>query len=76
MNSEIEKLKLIEWIIKLKDDSVVEKLKMLKEHQKQTDWWDEITEEEKASIEKGLGDIKAGKVIPHNKVKKEYEKWL
>lgn len=76
MNGEIEKLKLIEWIIRLKDDSIVEKLKMLKEHQKQTDWWDEITEEEKASIEKGLEDIKAGRVIPHDKVKKEYEKWL
>lgn len=40
------------------------------------DWWDEISQEEKSSIEKDLADIKAGRVIPHSKVKKIYAKWL
>ncbi|MDZ7625471.1 MAG: hypothetical protein U5J96_13640 [Ignavibacteriaceae bacterium] len=34
------------------------------------DWWDEISETEKASIERGLEDVKAGRIIPHEKVKK------
>lgn len=40
------------------------------------DWWDEISETEKASIERGLEDVKAGRIIPHEKVKKMYQKWL
>jgi predicted transcriptional regulator len=41
-----------------------------------TDWWDEISEAEKSSILRGLEDIKAGRVVPHEKVKKLYLKWL
>jgi len=76
MNIESEKRKLIEWITGLQDDSILEKIKMLKNRQSQKDWWNEITDEEKASIEKGLEDVKAGRIIPHEKVKQEYEKRL
>ena len=76
MNLESEKLKLIKWITGLSDDSMIERIKMLKNKGLQKDWWNEITEEEKAAIEKGLEDVKAGRVIPHAKVKREYEKWL
>jgi len=38
---------------------------------------DDIWEkEEKESIEKGLADAEAGKINPHAKAKKLYEKWL
>jgi len=76
MNIESEKLKLIDWITNLRDDSIIERIKMLKENQPGTDWWDEITEEERAAIEKGLEDVKAGRLIPHEKVKEEYAKRL
>ena len=76
MNIEREKLKLIEWIANLKDDSIIERIKILKENQLVRDWWDEISEEEKTAIEKGLEDIKAGRVIPQKDVRKEYAKWL
>jgi predicted transcriptional regulator len=76
MSIENEKLKLIEWIKNIRDDSTIEKIKMLKDKSAETDWWDEISEEEKASIEKGLADIKEGRVIPHSEVKKKYAKWL
>jgi len=76
MNIEREKLKLIEWISNLKDDSIIERIKILKENQLVRDWWDEISEEEKTAIEKGLEDIKAGRVIPQKDVRKEYAKWL
>jgi len=76
MNHEIEKQKIIEWIKGLNDPSLIEKLRLIKENKLPTDWWDEISEEEKLSIERGLEDIRSGRIIPHDQVKKYYEKWL
>jgi hypothetical protein len=53
-----------------------EKFKTQKSKCNDADWWDEISEVEKASILRGLEDIKAGRVVPHEKVKKMYQKWL
>jgi predicted transcriptional regulator len=76
MNLDSEKVKIINWIASLTDESMIAKIKLLKDHPTETDWWDEISEAEKASIERGLEDIKAGRVIDHSEVKKLYEKWL
>ena len=40
--------------------------------------WEEVEERIRflAAIEKGRDDIKSGKVIPHEEVKKNLEKWL
>ena len=76
LNIEKEKLAIIKWVKSLKDDSAIEKLRMLREHPRKLDWWDEITREEKTAIDKGLAEIKAGRVRPHKDAKKLYEKWL
>ncbi|HMN48086.1 MAG TPA: hypothetical protein PKD67_03030 [Ignavibacteriaceae bacterium] len=76
MNLDSEKIKIIDWIANTKDESIIARIKLLKDHSRETDWWDEISEAEKASIERGLEDIKAGRVIDHSEVKKLYEKWL
>jgi predicted transcriptional regulator len=76
MNLDSEKVKIINWIASLTDESMIVKIKLLKDYPTETDWWDEISEAEKASIERGLEDIKAGRVIDHSEVKKLYEKWL
>lgn len=76
LNVEKEKLEIIKWVTGLKDNTAIEKLKMLREKPKNADWWGEITDEEKAAIDKGLEDIKAGRVKPHREAKKLYEKWL
>jgi hypothetical protein len=76
MNLDSEKLKIINWIASLSDESIIYKLKLLKEQDKNTDWWDEISEAEKASIKRGLEDAKAGRVVPHEEVRKKYEKYL
>lgn len=75
-NTETQKLEIIKWVIDLKDETTLERLKSLKNNVANADWWDEITEAEKASIERGLADIRAGRVTPHKKVKKLYAKWL
>lgn len=76
MNLDSEKLKIINWISNLSDESIIYKLKLLREQEKNTDWWDEISEAEKASIKRGLEDAKAGRVVPHEEVRKKYDQWL
>jgi predicted transcriptional regulator len=40
--------------------------------------WEEIEERVRflAGIDKGLADIKAGKVVPHKEVKESLKEWL
>jgi len=75
-NIEKEKLEIIKWITTLKDDSSIEKLKMLRTTTRSEDWWLETSDEEKAAIDKGLADISAGRLKPHKVAKKIYAKWL
>ena len=76
LNVEKEKLEIIKWVTSLKDDTAIERLRMLRVNPRKLDWWNEITDEEKTAIDKGLADIKAGRVKPHKEAKKLYEKWL
>jgi predicted transcriptional regulator len=76
LSIEKEKLKIIKWVTNLKDTTSIERLKMLRESPRKSDWWNEISKEEKAAIDAGLADIKAGRVKPHTEAKKLYEKWL
>lgn len=72
---ESKKLALIQWLTSLNDVSMIDKILELK--QKETkDWWNEISNEEKESIEKGLSDAESGKLKPHSEIRKKYEKWL
>ena len=76
LSVEKEKLEIIKWVTGLKDGDAIEKLRMLRASPKKLEWWNEITDEEKAAIDKGLEDIKAGRVKPHKEAKKLYAKWL
>ncbi len=70
-----KKIKLIQWLSTLNDQSIIEKIMRLREDEK-SDWWDEISEAEKNSIEKGIKDANEGKVKSHTEIRKSYEKWL
>lgn len=77
MNIQTEKLGLIEWISKLNDISIIEKLKSIKEdYSKSKDWWDTLKKEELESIERGLKDLEEGKIHSHETARKVYEKYL
>ncbi|NBP70616.1 MAG: hypothetical protein EBR30_11485 [Cytophagia bacterium] len=76
INIEKDKLEIIKWVTTLKDEASIERLKMLKDSRLKTDWWDQVSDEEISAIDKGLADIKAGRIKPHKEVKKLYEKWL
>ncbi|MGD9992676.1 MAG: hypothetical protein AB7S69_05200 [Salinivirgaceae bacterium] len=77
MNIQAEKLGLIEWIAKLNDSSVIEKIKRIHDDYTNTaDWWDDISTAEKDSIDRGLKNISEGKVHSHETARKIYEKYL
>lgn len=74
MKLDSEKLEIINWIVSLSDESIIHKIKLLKEQDKNIDWWDEISEAEKASIKRGLKDVKAGRVVSHKEAIKRIQR--
>ncbi len=70
-----KKLELIQWLSSLEDTIIIEKLFQFKKTEIK-DWWEEITDEENASIQKGIKDADNNKLNPHSSARKIYEKWL
>jgi thiamine pyrophosphate-dependent acetolactate synthase large subunit-like protein len=70
-----KKIELIQWLSTLNNEIIIDKLMELRESEK-TDWWNEISEGEKESIEKGIEDANSGNLKPQSEVRKLYEKWL
>lgn len=61
-----------------KAEFLMELLRSLKfvKVKKTGDWYDELSEEAKKSIDEGLDDIKNGRVYPHDEVMAEARKKL
>ena len=76
MNIQNAKIDLIQWLTTIEDKFIIQKIVEIKRAQSKNDWWNEMSEDEKNSIEKGLSDSKAGKVSSHSEARKIYEKWL
>jgi len=75
VNIQNAKIELIQWLTTLDDKVIIEKIMEFKKS-KTKDWWEEITEAEKNSIEKGIKDAEQGKLNPQSEAHKVYEKWL
>jgi len=74
MNIQAEKLDLIKWLADVTEPSVIKSFIALKNGQT-ADWWDIISEEEKAEIEEGLAEAERGEVFSHEEVMSKYQKW-
>ena len=73
MGHDALKLELIEWLTHLDDDDTITYLKIVKDSsEKGSDWWQDLTSDQKRGIERGLRDIDASRVTPHDQVKKKY----
>lgn len=73
MGHEAIKLELIEWLTKLTDDETISYLKAVKDSRSiDHDWWNDLTQDQKASIERGIRDIENGNIVSHEDVKKKY----
>lgn len=69
MNLQAKKLELVQLIINTEKPSILQKVEDV--FKKKADWWDEISEDERKSIEKGLAEADRGELIPHEQVMKE-----
>lgn len=74
-NIQNKKLELIQWLSTLNDELLIEKLMALREKEKM-DWWEEISQDEKNSIQKGIDEANSGNLKSHSEARKIYEKWL
>ncbi len=73
MGYEALKLELIEWLTKLDDKETISYLKIVKDaNSSHSGWWDDLTENQKEGIERGLKDVDQGRTTAHEEVKKKY----
>ena len=73
MGHEAIKLELIQWLTKLEDDETLNYLKIVKDsNELQQDWWNDLSEEQKSGITRGLKDVDEGRVHPHSDIKLKY----
>jgi predicted transcriptional regulator len=72
---EQKKLELIQWVAETSEEYLIDRMLEMK-NEPNKDWWDEISEEEKAAIEAGLADEQAGNFMSHEEARKSWEKWL
>ncbi|RCS28215.1 hypothetical protein DUT90_01130 [Polaribacter sp. WD7] len=75
VNIQKAKIDLIQWLTTIEDSSVIQKIMELRNTENK-DWWNEISDIEKKSIELGISDADNGNLKPHSEAKKIYEKWL
>lgn len=58
------------------DEKTVKMIYAMLEVDAQNDWWDNLPEPVKDSINRALKDVEHGKVTNNKEVMKKYEKWL
>ena len=75
INIQNAKIELIQWLTTLEDSSLIQKIMDLRKNESK-DWWNEVSDAEKKSIEKGLSDADNGKLKPNSDAEKIYGKWL
>ncbi len=73
MSIEAQKIRLIERIIQVVDPSVIDQINAILE-QDENDFYDELTDEQKASARRGLSQVASGETIPHTEAKKTYQR--
>ena len=72
MTAATQKLELMQWLANLENKQTLQALFFYKDLQQKTDWWDELSEQQLAEINKGISDIKAGRTVPSSEVWKKY----
>jgi predicted transcriptional regulator len=74
MDIQVEKLNLIRWLTEVQEPAVIEQFIALKNEQ-QKDWWDQISDDERIEIDKGLAEADNGDILSHEEVMAKYQKW-
>lgn len=73
MGHDAIKLELISWLTKLEDNETLNYLKVVKDSfDSETDWWQDLSDEQKSGIVRGLNDIDAGRIHSHSDIQLKY----
>ena len=71
MDLKAKKLELVRLILNTKKPDALAKVEALLKKESDSDWWDEIDEDERKAIDEGLTEADRGELIPHEEVMKE-----
>jgi hypothetical protein len=74
MNLESRKINIISWVSHLQDESMLSRIEELQKQKE--DWWNLISDEEKAEIEEGMKQADRGELKSTEEVFSKYKKWL
>jgi len=74
MNIETTKIELMHLLLQTQKESVLEKIKSIFEKE-QTDWWNDLNEEEKKEMKEGLSQADNGDYISNESVMNSFDKW-
>lgn len=74
MNLQAEKIELAKQLFDIKSKVVLNQIKALLIAHK-TDLWDELSEEQKASIKKAKTQLLNGEGVSHKEAMKNFKKW-
>ncbi|MFH7016686.1 hypothetical protein [Flavobacterium sp. FlaQc-47] len=74
MNLETRKYQFIQELVKVEDERILEKLELVLKAN-QSDWFDELSDSEKAEIHIGLDQAEKGEFTSHEDVMKRFTKW-
>lgn len=64
--------KVIEWISKPENEDLLEIIKLLKEDSELKDWYDDLENHEKKSLEKGRNDHREGNTLTSEELWKKH----
>lgn len=71
MNLETRKINIISWVSHLQDESMLSRIEELQS--KKQDWWEMISDEEKAEIEEGVAQADRGELKSTEDVLSKYQ---
>jgi hypothetical protein len=74
MNLETRKINIISWVSHLQDEKTLSRIEELQSQK--DDWWNLISDEEKAEIEEGMQQADRGELKSTDEVLSKYKKWL
>ena len=72
MDIQLEKYMLMEWLIGLKDESIISSIKSIKDGNTSINEWDgDVSEAEISFVKAGVKEIKEGSTFTHEEVMRE-----
>jgi hypothetical protein len=67
MNLETRKINLINWLSSVQEEDVLSKVEKIQKEK--TDWWDDVSENDKKAINKGLEQLDKGEYLTRAEVR-------